>query len=188
MSEVQAISFYKKPYGAWTIEKTKKWLSKHEYVPIKDVHETKNMLHYRITDPTLRKYSGFISKTIGNDDKKILLTIGIPRIPRMPRISGGKVSHVNMGFQEVFPLKKESSILNHPVISEKMSNRSLNSDMVTIMDIPETKRISALYEQQRLIPSFDKDTLLGYLMKPKSEGGIGFPFPTSASIFSPMSF
>jgi hypothetical protein len=133
MSEVQAIAFYKKLPGqnsGWTKDKASKWLISHDYNPIKAVHETKNMLHYRINEPI--KYKGFISKTVGSNGKQILLTIGLPK--RIKEIKGGVAWDVEpsnpIDFQQVFPLRKEEGILEKPIVPTAEFQRALDHDRV----------------------------------------------------------
>jgi hypothetical protein len=193
MSEVQAIAFYKKLPGqnsGWTKDKASKWLISHDYNPIKAVHETKNMLHYRINEPI--KYKGFISKTVGSNGKQILLTIGLPK--RIKEIKGGvavgppsegsswDVEPSNpIDFQQVFPLRKEEGILEKPIVPTAEFQRALDHDRVSISDVTNRNIVQSEYDSY-----MGPDTLIGYMLRPKSKGGIGFPFPTSASTFSPM--
>lgn len=202
MSEVQAIAFYK---NNWSKNKAIKWLKKHDYKPIKEVHETKNMLHYRITDPS-SGYKGFISKNIGPKED-ILLTIGLrkgisKRSKRSKKIRGGELdigvakheriqSPMNeieikksnpIDFQEVYPLSKESGLIQNGVLPPTEYNRSLDHDRVSVSDKTDLQ----ISSERSIIPDFADNTLLGYMMKSKSKGGVGFPFPTSASTYSPM--
>ncbi len=51
--DLQSIAF-RKIYlrkKVWDKKSSKKWLKKHNYEPIKKVHETKNFLRYRLKDP-----------------------------------------------------------------------------------------------------------------------------------------
>lgn len=195
MSELQAIAFYKLPYGSWTKDKAEKWMNKHGYNPIKEAHETKNMLHYRLSDPS-KRFKSFISKQVGKKSKKILLTIGI-----LKGVNGQKKKHIFMGgdlhtaheFQEVFPLSKESGILDKQIVPIAESNRSMNPDMITIRDSKTDDIERVIYNHQMqeqksssfLIPNFAPNTLLGALMLSREKGGLGFPYPTSAGTYSP---
>lgn len=181
MSELQAIAFYKSPYGSWTKSKAMSWLKKHDYYPIKEVHETKNMLHYRLTDPS-KRYKSFASRTAGKGEKKVLLTIGILK-NTSKRLAGGALE-TQHEYQEVYPLSKESGILSKPILPPAEANRSLNPDMVTVQDIRSDK-VAQVRAYESPIPSFDANTLLGALMLPRSQGGLGFPYPTSAGTYTP---
>ncbi len=182
MSEVQAIAFYK---DGWTAKKADKWLKKNGYSPMKELHETKNMLHYRINNPA--KYKGFSSKIIDSRKGQILLTIGLAKNKEMcgEGLSNAEYSELktpSIDFQEVYPLSKESSILDHPVIDMKDFDRGSSNDKVTVQDLGYLHQDG----ERPIEPYMRENTLLGYMMRPKNKGGVGFPFPTSASIYSPM--
>jgi hypothetical protein len=53
MSDIQAVLFDKRKN--WTTTKAKRWLNKHHLKPIKEVHETKNELRYRIQEPNSKR-------------------------------------------------------------------------------------------------------------------------------------
>jgi hypothetical protein len=53
MSHIQAVLFRK---DRWTITETKKFLSNHNIMPIKEARETKNFYRYRIEEPENFKY------------------------------------------------------------------------------------------------------------------------------------
>lgn len=68
--EIQAILF---DSGVWTPSKARRWLAKHEYVPIKRVHKTENFLRYRLIAP--RDNYTYRTKPVSDD---ILFVMGFP--------------------------------------------------------------------------------------------------------------
>ncbi len=187
---IQAIAFYKPPNGKWTEDSSKRWIEKNleSLVSHNDkdkivLHETKNMYHYRVKDPKI-PFKKFVTKVVGSGRKKILLTIGVADIQAM-----NDIQEMKGGDMTVFPLRKESGILSKPVISEADATRNI-PDRITIQDATSTSidnaKANSLANAETNFGVFDRDTLLGAMMLPKSKGGIGFPFPTSSSTFSPL--
>ena len=68
MSEIQAVLFKN---TKWDSKKSRDWLKKNKYVPIKRVHKTDTFLRYRLKEPN--QYKRFITKKLG---KGIELIIG----------------------------------------------------------------------------------------------------------------
>ncbi len=196
-SEVQSIGFYKRPIGVWTRELADKWLEDNSYNPIKDGHETANMIHYRINEPSPNVYSKFISKQIGKGKKKILITVGVGK--KCSRLGGGccrcSTSDQNSyGYGGTTYVSNNSfeadgkSILKSIVPEDEyhlepdigLQSKDLRSDVV--------KENEAKSLTNTLIPNFGPDTMIGAMLKPVKEGGIGFPFPVSMSTFSPSAY
>lgn len=197
---IQAVAFYK---SAWSKRKAQSWLKKHQFKPIKDVHETSQMLHYRLIDPS--KFKRYISKPL---DDGILLTIGLSGKSSKSRKSkgsglvsgGGQEGSIDQkteipsakvlvkeGFmpnplQEVFPLSKESGIIDGMVMGREGYNRAFNKDAVSVDDMTERKILNMT---QKIQSQFRPGDMIYDMMLPRSQGGIGFPFPSSAGIFTP---
>ena len=60
-SEIQAVLFDK---HFWTKEEAEEYLKKHDYKPIKELHETKNRIRARLIDPQI--FSHFMIHKIPN--------------------------------------------------------------------------------------------------------------------------
>lgn len=207
-SEVQSIGFYKPPIGEWNKPGCERWLNSNSYIPINGCHETENMYHYKINEPSIGKknvYSKYISKPIFSGGKKILMTVGVGKRCENPNnicggccrctsdMHGGMTRYVSEwdaepGYLTSYPLSKESSILKSVISEEeyhKPPDRGLLSKDLGYETIEQNKDSSLT---NSLIPNFGPDTLLGALLKPASQGGIGFPFPVSMSTFSPSAY
>lgn len=192
MSEIQAIGFYKEPYGSWTQKKAESWLKKNGFKPLKEVHMTKNMLHYRVGPKSSKKFKKFKAKIVGSGKKKILLTIGFPSEKERKRggliepsplgrleTSGPLVGEETRAMQDTYPTidqLRENKFLK-PVIADSAYHRV--GDMTSFAgDAP----YSVIKETRRpLIPTFPEDTLLGYI----TSGKMGYPYGTSAGTFTP---
>ncbi len=76
--QIQSISFSRK---GWTKPSAEDWLAKHNDHPIKNVHVTANMLHYRLHDPL--KFARFYTLKIKPKGRKrdaaIVMTVGLLR-------------------------------------------------------------------------------------------------------------
>lgn len=62
-SEIQAIyfdKFYPTGEPRWNSTLARKWLDEHDYIRIKPVDKTPNLLRYRLTDP--KKYKRFTTE------------------------------------------------------------------------------------------------------------------------------
>jgi len=204
MSEIQAIGFYKEPYGSWTQKKAESWLKKNGFKPLKEVHMTKNMLHYRLSNPHSKKFKKFKAKIVGSGKKKILLTIGFmtcsgtekserrggliepsflePQVSERFETSGPLVGEETRAMQDTYPTidqLRENKFLK-PVIADSAYHRV--GDMTSFAgDAP----YSIIKETRRpLIPTFAENTLLGYI----TSGKMGYPYGTSASTYTPYGF
>ena len=74
MSDIHSVAFLTKNHK-WTVDKARRWLSKHNLKPIKPVHKVVSkgvitQLRFRIRDP--RFFRGFITKK-NDDDINIII-------------------------------------------------------------------------------------------------------------------
>jgi hypothetical protein len=91
------------------------------------------------------------------------------------------------GFQEVYPLSRQSGILDKQIVSNAEVNRINDHDKLGVADLPEQ---TIKKEENNRIQSGDlwyqPGTFIYEMMKSRKDGGPGFPFPTSLSTYSPM--
>lgn len=164
---IQAIAFYK---NDWSKAKAAKWIKSHGYKQ-NMAKETKSMIHYIQEEPS--KFSGFISKVLTSKGRPIIITIGRglthDDFTDHPLTSSSESQSAGSG------------IIDKRIVPLAESNRAMDHDRVSINDSTSTSIANA----NSPFPEFPDDSLLGYMMKPKSRGGMGFPFPSSASIFTP---
>lgn len=200
MSVIQAISFYK---PTWSLAKANKYIKSLKIKPIKPAHETKGMIHYRLEDPS--DFDRFTSEKF--DKEGILLTVGhggelsckncLGRREGEPlnkpvaidsklRLMDG-MDIIADPLQQVYPLNQMDKILSHPTIPIGAQYRGNFKDQVTTKDrTDESNKDSATKSMHSIANSYmPPGSMIYEMLKPISEGGIGFPFPSSASIFSP---
>jgi hypothetical protein len=208
-SQLQSVSF---PKSKWSKSATVKWLKKNSIEPIKEGHETKDWIHYRIISPPshddgVRWFSKHIDGMHKGKTMPITITLfddgqgaGIGLDPR-------EVSDLDnpRDFETAYPLMEEGSILTSSINGDASRGISNTENEFTgvddkgriALDITSDEKVN---NQDRAIhtdvyemdPSnsnywlqFGPDTLLGAMMLPKADGGIGFPFPSSAGIYTP---
>lgn len=176
---IKSVSFNKQKYN---LPKAIRWLVDNNFSRTKSFN-TKNMIHFVYSE---RKFDDYRSKKIGND---ILITYGIdnkyPILDLPPDNLNKKLYKSREGFQDTYPLKDEKDILDKDILSKVESDRSKNNDKVTFKDIPESKLNNIKTKVE--IKNSNNDEIFGpgTMIYELFHGNVGFPFPNSASTFSP---
>lgn len=217
-SVLQSVSF---PKSEWSKSATIKWLKKNSISPIKEGHETKDWIHYRIVSPPSHDKVRWFSKHIDGSHKgktiPITITLFSDKSNENHGMRGGVIPDATEGildsrevsdldnprdFQTAYPLMEEGSILTSDDARRGISNTENEFTGVDdkgriALDITSDEKVhnedvSLRRPALQLDPShsdywlqFGPDTLLGAMMLPKSEGGIGFPF-LAAQEFIPL--
>lgn len=202
VSEVQSIGFYRKPYGTWTAKQAKEWLKNHNYNFI-DSFTTGSMIHFKINEPSQNKYTKYVSKVMGQGNRRVLLVIGVNKELKGGAVSRGgnaeassvetlqeiaKEEMKNTNMQNAFSQSLEK--IGAPA-SEILSdtNNNVTKDTPGIDEaklIPDlktdkaNKREQVNYSKKSFNMMFPPDTLLGYI----ASGKMGFPFRTGMSTFT----
>ncbi len=199
MTEVQAIAFAKK---IWTKSEAQKWLSKNKFLQIKPVHETKNMYHFRITEPDSGRYDKFVTKVLHTTkrQKPILLTLGLTHENAKGGVRGNGIEesekqisnreHLQLDnprdFQDLgYPLREKGSILDKSIDSIAREEGTVYRDMTNDEIVREQDNLPPSNSIEAYFSQFGPETMIGAMMRPRSQGGPGFPFATSDSVFNP---
>jgi hypothetical protein len=187
------MSFAKKD---WTKSQYEKWMHDNEHLlgGAIDRKESSNMFHV-FSKELMGSGSGTnaVTEVMHTEDGKPVLV----SMDGSALINGGAVSASaaldEHNFEQLNPLEP-APILSLDSIAESVKDikpieRINQTGGQGAVALDQTYESKVQHEYDYMKPAywnqFGPDTMIGYLMKPRNEGGPGFPFPTGNSIFTP---